>query len=156
MSWWIFLLGSILRDAWDSKTRGSTSYATTPSVSNGWCLFTDGPHSHPPDFGNDTLQRWWRNQWGIFHNWIVQSVGFLRFVSIGTVLKLGFVLVVFPRMDPANERYVGGKKAWGLGISWQRFQNSNRLLFSGMCYFVVYSIMQYWNPPYWTLLLVDT
>lgn len=31
--------------------------------------------------------------------------------------SLSLALVVFPRMDSANERYVGGKKTWGLGIS---------------------------------------
>ena len=41
------------------------------------------------------------------------------FSNVNTkIISLIFIgLVVFPRMDPTNERYVGGKKAWGLGIS---------------------------------------
>ena len=49
--------GSILCDAGNSKARGNTIYATASSLSNGRCLFTDGPHSNSSNFGDDTLQR---------------------------------------------------------------------------------------------------
>ena len=59
--------GSILCDAWNSKACGRTtctSYSTAPSFSHGRSLFQDGPNCHPSDPIHDTLQRWWRVQWG--------------------------------------------------------------------------------------------
>ena len=59
--------GSILCDAWNSKACGrttGTSYSTAPSFSHGRSLFQDGPNCHPSDPIHDTLQRWWRVQWG--------------------------------------------------------------------------------------------
>lgn len=40
----------------------------------------------------------------------------IQMLNDNTMLKFGFVLVVFSRVDPADERYVGSKKARGLGI----------------------------------------
>ncbi|PQP92016.1 hypothetical protein Pyn_08528 [Prunus yedoensis var. nudiflora] len=82
-----FGVGSILCDAGNSKARGSTSDSTTSSFGHGRCLFKDGPHIHP----SNLLMTHYKDDEG--------------------------PMSCLPRMESANEGYVGGAKAWGLSIS---------------------------------------
>lgn len=87
--------GSILCHAWNFKVWGSSTNSTASAFTDGWGLFTTWPHCNSSDIGDESLQGWWRDEWGEWLVWVSPSNPFSFRLLLRSLYNFGLLQLSF-------------------------------------------------------------